>query len=85
MLQSQDHLAHQGTQPGTQSRLTAHAKLPATAAEPVNLAYLAWGCFQDFSEEPIREVLESAESDVIHYWALDSVWGSARCGSPNTA
>jgi hypothetical protein len=37
------------------------------------------------TSEPIREVLESAESDVIHCWALDSVWGSARCGSPNTA
>ena len=34
--------------------------------------------------EPIREVLESDESDVIHCWALDSRW-SARCGSPNTA
>ena len=34
--------------------------------------------------EPIREVLESNESDVIHCWALDSRW-SARCGSPNTA
>jgi hypothetical protein len=34
--------------------------------------------------EPIREVLESHESDVIHCWALDSRW-SARCGSPNTA
>ena len=34
--------------------------------------------------EPIREVLESDESDVIHCWALDSLW-SARCGSPNTA
>ena len=34
--------------------------------------------------EPIREVLESNESDVIHCWALDSL-ESARCGSPNTA
>jgi hypothetical protein len=34
--------------------------------------------------EPIREVLESDESDVIHCWALDSRW-SARCGSLNTA
>ena len=34
--------------------------------------------------EPIREVLESHESDVIHCLALDSRW-SARCGSPNTA
>jgi hypothetical protein len=34
--------------------------------------------------EPIREVLESDESDVIHWRALDSRW-SAACGSPNTA
>jgi hypothetical protein len=34
--------------------------------------------------EPIREVLESDESDVIHCWALDSL-ESARCGSLNTA
>jgi hypothetical protein len=34
--------------------------------------------------EPIREVLESDESDVIHWWALDSL-ESARCGSLNTA
>jgi hypothetical protein len=34
--------------------------------------------------EPIREVLESDESDVIRWWALDSL-ESARCGSPNTA
>ena len=34
--------------------------------------------------EPIREVLESDESDVIHRWALDSL-ESARCGSLNTA
>jgi hypothetical protein len=27
--------------------------------------------------EPIREVLESAESDVIHCWALDSSGGAA--------
>jgi hypothetical protein len=30
-----------------------------------------------FRLEPIREVLESAESDVIHCWAPDSLWGSA--------
>src|SRR4029453_18963271 len=35
------------------------------------------------SSEPIREVLESDESDVIPYWALDSL-ESARCGNPNT-
>ena len=34
--------------------------------------------------EPIRKLLESNESDVIPYWALDS-FGSARCGSLNTA
>ena len=34
--------------------------------------------------EPIREVLESDESDVIHCWALDSL-ESARCGSLNIA
>src|SRR5215475_6621387 len=34
--------------------------------------------------EPIREVLESDESDVIPCWALDSL-ESARCGSPNIA
>src|SRR5262245_1251744 len=34
--------------------------------------------------EPIREVLESDESDVIPCWALDSL-ESARCGSPNSA
>jgi hypothetical protein len=34
--------------------------------------------------EPIREVLESDESDVIPCWALDSL-ESARCGSPNNA
>ena len=41
----------------------------------------------DFTEnllEPIRKLLESNESDVIPYWALDS-FGSARCGSLNTA
>jgi hypothetical protein len=37
-----------------------------------------------FIVEPIREVLESDESDVIHCWALDSL-ESARCGSQNTA
>src|SRR5262245_38143802 len=36
------------------------------------------------SLEPIREVLESDESDVIPCWALDSL-ESARCGSPNSA
>ena len=34
--------------------------------------------------EPIREVLESDESDVIPCWVLDSRW-SARCGHLNTA
>jgi hypothetical protein len=34
--------------------------------------------------EPIRKVLESDESDVIPYWALDSL-ERARCGSLNTA
>jgi hypothetical protein len=34
--------------------------------------------------EPIREVLESDESDVIHCSALGSL-ESARCGSLNTA
>ena len=34
--------------------------------------------------EPIRKLLELNESDVIPYWALDS-FGSARCGSLNTA
>ena len=34
--------------------------------------------------EPIREVLESAESDVIHWLAFDSSW-SAPCGHPNIA
>jgi hypothetical protein len=41
--------------------------------------------FRNFTAiEPIRKVLESNESDVIPYWALDS-FGSARCGSLNTA
>jgi hypothetical protein len=40
--------------------------------------------FPDGLLEPIREVLESDESDVIHCWALDSL-ESARCGSLNTA
>ena len=35
--------------------------------------------------EPIREVLESDESDVIPCRALDSLLRSARCGHPNTA
>src|SRR5271166_3252497 len=30
--------------------------------------------FPDGLLEPIREVLESNESDVIHCWALDSRW-----------
>jgi hypothetical protein len=30
-LESQNHVADQGTQPGTQLRLTAHAKLPVAA------------------------------------------------------
>ena len=34
--------------------------------------------------EPIREVLDSGESDVIPYWASDSL-ELARCGPPNTA
>lgn len=34
--------------------------------------------------EPIREVLESEESDVIHCWALVSR-RSAACGSPTIA
>ncbi|MDE2284098.1 MAG: hypothetical protein KGK33_05730, partial [Hyphomicrobiales bacterium] len=34
--------------------------------------------------EPIRKLLESDESDVIPYSALDSL-GSARCGHLNTA
>src|SRR5215468_5419724 len=40
--------------------------------------------FSDGHLEPIREVLESDESDVIPCWALDSL-ESARCGSPNSA
>src|SRR5262249_1640542 len=36
------------------------------------------------SLEPIREVLESDESDVIPCRALDSLLRSARCGHPNT-
>jgi hypothetical protein len=35
--------------------------------------------------EPIRKLLESDESDVIPFQALDSIWGSARCGNLNTA
>jgi hypothetical protein len=35
--------------------------------------------------EPIREVLEPDESDVIHCWALDYSLESARCGSLNIA
>ena len=42
------------------------------------------GCIFNPDLEPIREVLESDESDVIHWRALDSRW-SAACGSPNTA
>jgi LysR family hydrogen peroxide-inducible transcriptional activator len=34
--------------------------------------------------EPIREVIESNESDVVPWWALDS-HRSAQCGHPNTA
>jgi hypothetical protein len=42
---SQNHVVDQGTQPGTQLRLTAHAE---AAADNV-ASYFAWGCFQDFS------------------------------------
>src|SRR5436853_301850 len=52
----------------------------ATSLHTYGLVY--FDCLR--SSEPIREVLESDESDVIPYWALD--WRrSAPCGHPRTS
>src|SRR3954452_23924897 len=66
-------LMHQKTDIGNRRTETPARKRPDTGEKPGSRV-----------SEPIREVLESGESDVIHCWALDSL-ESARCGSPNTA
>ncbi len=49
-----------------------------------NFPYVLLATMARILLEPIRKLLELNESDVIPYWALDS-FGSARCGSLNTA
>ncbi len=73
---------------GRRHHITACPRRPSS---PI-LQNLIFGTHRDTSNpaadhihlEPIREVLESDESDVIPCWALDSL-ESARCGSPNSA
>ena len=60
------------------SNASRYTRPDLNAAERLRMA------FQKALLEPIRKLLESDESDVIPYWALDSL-ESARCGQLNTA
>src|SRR5215831_3105613 len=83
---------YQGPDPGGRqslrgspfTRVSDAAAEAALRTHPVRASCCGDG-LQALPSEPIREVLESDESDVIPCRALDSLLRSARCGHPNTA